>query len=181
MTLRPLGFAAIMASLLLGGCNPTTVGVAASPFLLPGPQVNFMNANHAAIDTVVVKAGKSFPKGRTVMIAPFREIVDRTAKRVIENPGLGAKLEDDMVARFIQLGYTVVESGGQGRLEGVYEVIGNDLAVRLRLKDSKTDTLYTMHDYWLPLTASIRRHMNPNSGGIPLYKAREGLEGMINR
>jgi hypothetical protein len=174
---------ALTAALLCGGCNPYSLGVAASPLFVKTQHVNLLNASYAAADVLATQTKQKFDKNRTLSILPFTEIVDENRKPVVlRNPKLGAVMMDQLQARFVQLGYRIVDGTGtapSGILTGVYEVIGNDLAVRLRLKDAKTGELYGMYDYWMPVTSDIRRYMDERGGGIPLYKMREGLDQII--
>ncbi len=178
----------LVAWLPLAGCNPTTLGIAASPLFVQTEHVNLLNASYAGADQLSMIAGSKFSKDQTVYIAPFEEIVHTKSvmggkkEITIRNEKLGALMTDQLRARMIQLGYRVIEDQAEakGIVAGVYEAVEKKLAVRLRLKDSKSSELYAMYDYWLPITPDIRRHMDPNSGGIPLYKMREGLDQMID-
>ena len=168
-------------ALLAGGCNPTTVGIAATPLFVKGDSVNLLNASYAAADELSVRTQQRLPKSSTLTVLPFEEIVHKDGEKVLTNPKLGALMADQIRARFIQLGYQVVEQGGAGQVTGLYEVIGRDLAIRLRVRNGSGDALYTQSDYWLPITSDIRRHMNPNSGGVPIYRVRESIDGMFDR
>ena len=168
-------------TIFVGGCNPTTVGIAASPLFIKGETVNLLNASYAAADSLSVQTQKKLPANSTLTIMPFEEIVHKSGEKVLTNPRLGALMADQIRSRFIQLGYQVTEEGGKGQVTGLYEVIGRDLAIRLRMKNTGTGNLYGQYDYWLPITSDIRRHMNPNSGGVPIYRVREGIDSMFDR
>ncbi len=173
---------AVFAALLLGGCNPTTLSLAASPLFNESEHVNFLNANYAAADQLTMQARQRLPKGNTLVVSTLEEIVDRSGQKIITNPNLGAVMADHLEQRFIQLGYNVVKVGSpaRGAVTGLYQPVGKRLSVRLRVTDTKTGTQLAVYDYWLPITSEIRRHMNPNSGGFPLYRMRESLDEMID-
>ena len=168
-------------AILLGGCNPTTVGIAASPIFVEGKQTNLLNASYAAVDVLSVQTRQRVPVHSTLRISPLEEIVDTNKQRVVRNTELGNLMTDQIKARFQQLGYQVTEGDAKGQVTGVYEVIGQQLAVRLRMKDARTGADVGQYDYWMPITSDIRRYMDPYSGGIPIYKVREGAEGMFDR
>lgn len=178
----------LAAFLPLTGCNPTTLGVAASPLFVQTEHVNLLNASYAGADQLSMISASKYNKSQTVYVAPFEEITHTKSvmggkkEITIRNEKLGALMTDQVRARMIQLGYRVVEdkADAKGVVAGIYEAMGKKLAVRLRLQDVKSSELYGMYDYWLPITPDIRRHMDPNSGGIPLYKMREGLDQMID-
>jgi hypothetical protein len=176
-----LAFLAAGCALLLGGCNPTTVGIAASPLFVEGKQTNLLNQSYAAVDSITVQTKQKFPARSTLRIAQLEEIVDTDRQKVIRNPELGKMMTDQIRSRFEQLGYPVVEGDAKGQLTGLYQVIGKQLAVRLKLSDGRTGAQLGQYDYWMPITSDIRRYMDPYSGGIPLYKVREGLDGMVDR
>lgn len=182
-------FPLMAAALLpLAGCNPTTLGIAASPLFVQTEHVNLLNASYAGADQISMISAARYTKNLPVYVAPFEEIIHTKSvmggkkEITIRNEKLGALMTDQVRARMIQLGYRVVEdqADAKGIVAGIYEATGKRLAVRLRLKDAKSSELYAMYDYWLPITPDIRRHMDPNSGGIPLYKMREGLNEMID-
>ena len=108
MTSR-FAFLAIGCALLLSGCNPTTVGIAASPLFVEGKQTNLLNQSYAAVDSITVQTKQKFPERSTLRIAQLEEIVDTSKKRVIRNPELGVMMTDQIRSRFEQLGYPVVE------------------------------------------------------------------------
>lgn len=171
---------ALTAALLCGGCNPYTLGMAAAPMMVKTKHVNLLHASYAAVDVLVSQTQQKFSRDRTLAIMPFTEIVDESREVVLRNPKLGAIMTDQVQTRFTQLGYKVVESApASGIVTGVYEVVGDNLAVRLRLKDSKTGELYGMYDYWMPVTSDIRRYMDERSVAIPLYKLREGMDQIV--
>ena len=180
---RTIKTMALAAALLCGGCNPYTLGMAAAPMMVKTKHVNLLHASYAAADVLSTQTKQRFDRARPLAIMPFTEIVDENRKPVVlRNPKLGAVMTDQVRTRFVQLGYRVVEETGSapsGIVTGVYEIIGNDLAVRLRLKDAKTGELYGMYDYWMPVTSDIWRYMDERGGGIPLYKMREGLEQIV--
>jgi hypothetical protein len=180
MTSR-FAFFAIGCALLLSGCNPTTVGIAASPLFVEGKQTNLLNQSYAAVDSITVQTKQKFPERSTLRIAQLEEIVDTSKKRVIRNPELGIMMTDQIRSRFEQLGYPVVEGDAKGQLTGLYQVIGKQLAVRLKLSDARTGVLMRQYDYWMPITSDMRRYMDPYGGGIPLYKVREGLDSAVDR
>lgn len=180
MTSR-LTLSVIGCALLLGGCNPTTVGIAASPLFVEGQQTNLLNQSYAAVDSITVQTKQKFPPQSTLRIAQLEEIVDTSGKKVIRNPELGKIMTDQIRSRFEQLGHPVVQGDAKGQLTGLYQVIGKQLAVRLKLSDGRSGALMGQYDYWMPITSDIRHYMDPNGGGIPLYKVREGLDGMIDR
>lgn len=181
-------FAMVMVSgaLCLAGCNPTTVSLAAAPLFAPKDQVNVLNSSYAAADQLSVQTIQKFPRNNTVVIETLEELVHADRKRpdgaVITNPKVGALIADQIEARFIQLGYNVMPQGSpsKGKVVGLYEIVGRQLAVRIRLRDSKTDAMLGQYDYWLPITPSIRKHMDAYSGGIPLYKVREGFNQILD-
>lgn len=181
MSSAPRILAVLGCALLAGGCNPTTVGIAASPLFVKGDSVNLLNASYAATDALSVQTKQKLPTNSTLTVLPFEEIVHKSGDKVLTNPKLGALMADQIRARFLQLGYQVTEEGGKGQVTGIYEVIGRDLAIRLRMKNASTGALYGQYDYWLPITSDIRRHMDPNSGGIPIYRVREGMDAMFDR
>jgi hypothetical protein len=172
---------ALGCALLLGGCNPTTVGIAATPFLVKGESVNLLNASYAAADTLSVQTKQKLPPYSTLSVMTLEEIIDTSREKIITNPKLGTIMSDQIRSRFMQLGYQVAESGAKGQVSGVYEVVGQNLAIRLRMKNARTGALYGQYDYWLPITSDIRRYMNPNGGGIPVYRLREGIDGIVDR
>lgn len=181
------GILVVTGALMLTACNPTTVGLAVSPLFSPSDQVNVLNSSYAAADQLSVQTTQKFSRHNTLVVETLQEIVDpkrtRPDRSVITNPKVGALISDQLEARFIQLGYDVQRQGSpaKGHVVGLYEVVGKKLAVRIRLKDSKTGTMLGQYDYWLPITPSIRRHMDEYSGGIPVYKVREGLDQIIDR
>lgn len=176
-----LALSAIGCALLLGGCNPTTVGIAASPLFVEGKQTNLLNQSYAAVDFITVRAKQKFPPYSTVRIAQLEEIVDMSGEKVVRNPELGKMMTDQIRSRFEQLGHPVVQGDAKGQLTGLYQVIGKQLAVRLKLSDGRTGAMMEQYDYWMPISSDIRRYMDPRSGGIPLYKVRESLDGMVDR
>lgn len=181
MTSRFAVLSAIGCALFLSGCNPTTVGIAASPLFVEGQQTNLLNQSYAAVDTLTVQTKQRFPARSSLRIAQLEEIVDTSKQKVIRNPELGKIMTDQIRSRFEQLGYPVVQGDAKGQLTGLYQVIGKQLAVRLKLSDARTGEQMGQYDYWMPITSDIRRYMDPNGGGIPLYKVREGLDSMIDR
>lgn len=181
-------FAILMgtAALCVAGCNPTTMGIAVSPLFAASEPVNVLNSSFAAADQLSVQTIQKFPRDNTISVETLQEIVNpnrhRPDKTVITNPKVGMLISDQLEQRFIQLGYKVMPQGeaSKGKVEGLYEVIGKNLAVRLRLRDTKTNVMLGQYDYWLPITPSIRRHMDEYSGGIPIYKIREGFDQIID-
>lgn len=179
-----LRFAPLLAvgcALIVTGCNPTTVGIAASPLFVQGDQVNLLNASYAAADSLFVRVQQRVPSSSMVSMSPLEEIVDTSKEKVVRNPKLGAIMTDQLRSRFEQLGYQMTEDKAKATISGSYQVVGRNLAVRLRMNDAKTGTQIGQHDYWMPITADIRRYMDPNSGGLPIYKVREGIDGLVDR
>jgi hypothetical protein len=176
-------FAVLMigCAALLGGCNPTTVGIAASPLFVEGQQTNLLNASYAGADQLSVQTKQRVPTYSTLRIVPLTEIPRQRNKKDIYNPRLGQLMTDQLHARFQQLGYQMVEGDAKAQVSGVYEVIGKQLAVRLRMTDGRTGAHVGQYDYWMAITGDMRRYMDPNGGGIPIYQMREGLDEMIDR
>jgi hypothetical protein len=176
-------FAALMigCASLLGGCNPTTVGIAASPLFIEGQQTNLLNVSYAAADALSVQTKQKVPVYSTLRIVPLEEIPHKRHQKTVNNPQLGLVMTDQLHARFQQLGYQMVDGDATGQVSGLYEVIGKQLAVRLRMTDGRTGAHIGQYDYWMPITSDVRRYMDPNSGGIPLYKVREGIDSMVDR
>lgn len=166
---------------LLGGCNPTTVGIAASPLFVEGQQTNLLGTSYAAADQLSVQTKQRVPTSSTLRLMPLEEIPMQRNNKTVHNPKLGQLMTDQLHARFQQLGYQMVEGDARGQVSGLYEVIGKQLAVRLRMTDGRTGDHVGQYDYWMPITSDIRRYMNPNSGGIPVYRMREGLDEMVDR
>lgn len=176
-------FAALMigCAALLGGCNPTTVGLAASPLFYEGKQTNLLNASYGAVDQLSVQTQQRVPPTSTLRIVPLKEIPQQKYNKKIQNPKLGLIMTDQIRARLQLLGYQIVEGDAKAEVSGLYEAIGKELAVRIRMTDGRTGVQIGQHDYWMPITSDVRRYMDPNSGGIPVYRVREGLDEMIDR
>ncbi|MFA5593102.1 MAG: hypothetical protein WC989_07295 [Micavibrio sp.] len=172
---------AACAVLLCGGCNPVTVGIAASPLLVKTKHTNLLNGSYAAVDVLVSKTQARFSREKKLLITPLKEIERVDGGKLRSNPNLGLIMTDHIIARFHQLGYNVAEntSGADGIITGAYEIIGKDLAVRLRFHNARTGELYEMYDYWMPVTSDIRRYMGEDERVIPVYKIREDLERVI--
>jgi hypothetical protein len=166
---------------LIGGCNPTTVGIAASPLFIEGDQTNLLNVSYAAADALSVQTKPRVPNYSTLRITQLEEIPHKRHQKTVRNQQLGKVMTDQLHARFQQLGYQMVDGDAKAQVSGLYEVIGKQLAVRLRMTDGRTGAHIGQYDYWMPITSDLRRYMDPNSGGIPIYKVREGLDSIVDR
>jgi len=176
----------VSSALAIGGCNPYTVGTAMSPLFVKTNHVNLLNASYAAADVLAVQTKQTLLKSTPLVVHDFEEIkhtqksLDGKKEVVIRNTKLGLVMHDQIRSRFQQLGYNITDANARAAITGIYEVIGNDLAVRLRVKEVSTGKQLGQYDYWMPITSDLRKYMDPaGERGIPVYKVRESMDGIF--
>lgn len=164
------GLLLLGAVLVLSGCE-AAVGVA-TPMIWPNKKVNVLNASYAAADILAQKSQTRFSRLDPLVLYDPNEIPDLSNDPVLTNPKVGVLLGSQLRERFTQLGYTLVEPQTvpdlkkAGRVEGTYSLKDGVMKVALKMYGSK-DRLVATHDYTLPITYDIKRHMTRSAHGLP--------------
>ncbi len=177
-----------VAIVALAGCmNPSVVGTAATSLIYGGESVNLANATYAAVDNLTVQTKQRFDRNSPLIVERLVEIPRIRNDKKVTNPKLTDLMTEQIRTRFMQLGYNVVDTTtstgakSQGVVFGSYEAYTKTLTVRLQMKDRSSGQLLGLQVYSLPITGDIRRHMDPYSGGIPLYQVRDGMDEIFDR
>ena len=166
----------LMALPMLGACGDifsfklaSTGVIAASHGIFSQPDVNLKEKNYAAADFLVGQMSSRVSKYHTILAQPLEEVY---------NPGisspLGAYIPEGIGLRFSELGYKVwlhqvAANGNSGLyapppknskpafiLKGTYQSNNDNLAVFLRLVDTRSSQVVASFDYELLLSREVR-------------------------
>lgn len=173
----------ICAAAFLPGCEAVVIG-AATPMIIKQERINLTNSSYAAVDILTQQSSHKLDRSKPLRLLPLEEIIVKPGKDMWGNqkptpefnPKLGRVLSEQMLARFIQLGYIEASlahsrNGTSGwepapitasgyELGGTYQIINKVMHISLRLSDRDSGKILSAYDYNLPVTYDIRQHMH---------------------
>ncbi len=168
-----------LALLNLGGCAAAVIGVA-TPMVIQQDHVNLANASYAAVDIMVQQAGKQINYQMPIAVADLQEVIDTKKTYANENmrpkpsPKVGVVIADQMRARFVQLGYNLVEPSAitpdhknAALVTGSYTIRNSKINIEVRMTDRKSGRVIGVTNYGLPVTYEIRKFMPSGINQLP--------------
>lgn len=160
-------------ALFLGGCEALVIG-AATPGIIKAKRVNLLNASYAAAETLAQQSQKRLERDIPLIVLDLQEIPDTSKEPLIVNPKVGTVISSQMRERFIQLGYTVQDSGAYaggrnyGEVSGTYELKNGTMTVQLKMIDLRNGRIVGSYNYSLPITYDIKKYMTQDAHSLPL-------------
>ena len=137
------------AAVLTAGCERFDMG----PFFDDKNYITVSQATYGAADALATQAKNTISQSTVLVSSPVSMIGNPEATT------LGKQIQNNVAARFVQLGYTVVEtppSGSYSTISGDYTTVRNDVLINLRITDMKRGQILAAHDYRMPLTNEVR-------------------------
>jgi len=121
------------------------------------PQVSLSQSSYGAADMLATQAQNIISQNTTIVAEPLAHLKQPGVETL-----LGKQLGNNMAARFVQLGYTVLETPPAGqtnysKLGGNYTQLGDDILANLRIVDNTSGRIQAAHEYKLPFTKEVRR------------------------